>query len=598
MLAFQYEYTPSKCYSYAISDVLANIWNTATWDYGSGWMLVDNDAGHFYIKGGSLGDSYKVHQRSIVDGSLAILSSTVYAGPFYLCQVAANGDIWCYDTHGHFYKLDPSTLAITTYTLKSDWDSDGSGDQQYACMTFDGLYFYVTGYTGERVAKFSVANLDGGDPEWYVDLGAYQAYRIFTDSNNDVYVANFNPDSPYNISIRKLSGIDGSILWGPIDTGSVYGGFLCYHAGHHSIYVPYGTNTVRQIDADTGLEIGTSASTGSTVHCCAVGIDGNTLFVGHKNSGITKFDITNNWSGGESNSGWYTVLAGKRHAFAGDPTGYLNSLCTLPVVATPEANPVSGNYSSALLVELSCSTAGADVYYTIDGSDPDESSTLYSESIEILSDTTIKAKAYKAGYDPSDIATFTYTMTITDFTIKAKAFKSNLNPSDTVEFEYTKASLKDPTYQQVVTTIKDIQLVSFNKDTNIAFLEALPNEGYTTGFYLVIQKVVKRLLTDKGSSSFDSTFGSNLCRILGSSELQDDVILKTNLTIILKELVEAINLEFENLEDDDIEITDEMMLSSITVNSLRFDTNAMKWMITLKIVTLANEVASIQLGVG
>lgn len=411
MLAFQYENTPSKVYSYAISDALANIWNTSTFDFGSSWMLVNNDVGCFYIQGngGGLGYNYKVQKRSISDGSLLAVSDVVYSGVFYLCQVDANGDIWCYDTHGRFYKLDASTLAITTYTLKAGWDSDGDNEQQYACMTFDGLYFYVTGYTGSRVAKFSVANLDGGDPEWYVDLGDLQAFRIYTDSNNDVYVANQNYDSPYYISIRKLDGDDGSVLWGATNTGTIYGGFLCYHAGHHSIYVPWGANTVRQIDADTGLEIGTSASTGSTVYCCAVGIDGNTLFVGHKDSGITTFDVTSNWSGGESNSGWYTVVAGKRHSFTADPTGYLNSLfAPITQVATPTATPDSCSFVPPLKVVLSCATSGATIYYTTDWTDPDEESEVYTTPLCLIGSTRVKAKAYKDGYTSSEVATFDY----------------------------------------------------------------------------------------------------------------------------------------------------------------------------------------------
>lgn len=485
MLVFQYEDTPSKVYSYVISDVLANIWNTLTWDYGSPWMLVDNDAGYFYIIGGSLGDSYKIHKRSIVDGSLIALSDTVYVGPFYLCQVDSNGDIWCYNEHGNFYKLDASTLAITTYTLKSDWDSDGDGDQQYACMTFDGLYFYVTGYTGSRVAKFSVANLDGGDPEWYVDLGDLQAFRIFTDSNGDVYVANQNYSSPYYISIRKLSGVDGSLLWGPINTGSMYGGFLCYHEEHHSIYVPCGINTVRQIDADTGLTIATSGSTGKTVHCCAVGIDDNTLFVGHKNSGITIFDITNNWLGGELNSGWYTVVEGKRHSFAADPTGYINSLFLPLVVVTPTADPVSGAVDFYTLVSLSCATPGATIRFTINGSEPTEVSPIYTSPIPILYPMTIKAKGFKDGMDDSETGSFTYTLLYTPMSIGGGFYASKKKNNYLVQSDLLLRLVDITERLKAVDEHKNLighlEMVTFN---DLSF-ERL---GYTPLFYLDIEE--------------------------------------------------------------------------------------------------------------
>ena len=59
-------------------------------------------------------------------------------------------------------------------------------------------------------------------------------------------------------------------------------------------------------------------------------------------------------------------------------------------------------------VELNCATEGADIYYTLDGTDPTDASTLYEAAIEIAETTTIKAVAIKAGVS-SDIAVATYT---------------------------------------------------------------------------------------------------------------------------------------------------------------------------------------------
>ena len=563
------------------------------------------------------GNSCKIISRSLTTGNIINSSALIESNNLITWVVDSNGRLWTTETYQNDYAIKVWNSDLTlykTYTLKA-----GNPLNNYVrgiALTYDMSYIYIVGGDSpyKIVAKYELDDLENNEPIWYKSLDDYTAlWSVCVDEDDNVYVAAYT-SAPYKII--KLLSATGEFAWTPnyIEGGNqvaYYNSRLYTETGYVS---GVGDNKFKQFNAETGALIAESALCGSRSYGVAISSDKTTLFGGgdgytvgmvcQNNTYIRNYSIEEDWASGETPigsvhvDGSFYILCADHIWICSDPTGYINSLFILPVVATPEANPTSGNYSTALLVELSCSTTGADIYYTTDGSDPDESSTLYSESIEIFSDTTIKAKAYKAGYDPSDIVTLTYTVTITDFTIKARAFKSNLNPSNIVEFEYTKASLKDPTYQQVVTTIKDIQLVSFNKDTNIAFLEALPNEGYTTGFYLVIQKIVKRLLTDKGSSSFDSTFGSNLCRILGSSELQDDVILKTNLTIILKELVEAINLEFENLEDDDVEITDEMMLSSIIVNSLRFDTNTMKWIITLKIVTLANEVASIQLGVG
>lgn len=79
-----------------------------------------------------------------------------------------------------------------------------------------------------------------------------------------------------------------------------------------------------------------------------------------------------------------------------------------PTVATPQFNPSSGSYYSTQFVEISTSTEGATIYYTTNGTDPDEESTIYTNPVEITENTTLKARAYKVGFDPSAIATGVY----------------------------------------------------------------------------------------------------------------------------------------------------------------------------------------------
>ena len=60
-------------------------------------------------------------------------------------------------------------------------------------------------------------------------------------------------------------------------------------------------------------------------------------------------------------------------------------------------------------IKISCETQDAKIMYTTDDSEPTESSNLYSDVFEVDSPVTIKARAFKEGYEPSDIATCTYT---------------------------------------------------------------------------------------------------------------------------------------------------------------------------------------------
>ncbi len=75
----------------------------------------------------------------------------------------------------------------------------------------------------------------------------------------------------------------------------------------------------------------------------------------------------------------------------------------------PTFSVAAGTYTQAQSVELACATEGAEIHYTLDGTDPDASSDLYSAPIAVAATTTIKAVAIKSGVS-SDIVSATYTI--------------------------------------------------------------------------------------------------------------------------------------------------------------------------------------------
>lgn len=106
--------------------------------------------------------------------------------------------------------------------------------------------------------------------------------------------------------------------------------------------------------------------------------------------------------------------------------------------ATPTFSPAAGTYTSAQSVTISCATSGASIYYTTDGSDPDNTKTLYTGAISVTSTTTIKAIAYASGYDPSAIASATYTInaaptiTVTEVTLPAFSATAGSSQDQTI----------------------------------------------------------------------------------------------------------------------------------------------------------------------
>jgi len=96
-------------------------------------------------------------------------------------------------------------------------------------------------------------------------------------------------------------------------------------------------------------------------------------------------------------------------ATAGDKLSYIWNI-TSSVVLTPTFSPPSGTYLTPQQVYITSGTANATIRYTTDGSTPSTSSSLYSSPIMISTNTTLKAKAWKAGYIDSGVGIASYAM--------------------------------------------------------------------------------------------------------------------------------------------------------------------------------------------
>ncbi len=80
--------------------------------------------------------------------------------------------------------------------------------------------------------------------------------------------------------------------------------------------------------------------------------------------------------------------------------------------ATPVFNPPAGTYTTAQTVSITCSTTGATIRYTTNGSEPTENSTQYTKPLSVSENTTLKAKSYRSGWTPSSTATANYTINV------------------------------------------------------------------------------------------------------------------------------------------------------------------------------------------
>lgn len=106
---------------------------------------------------------------------------------------------------------------------------------------------------------------------------------------------------------------------------------------------------------------------------------------------------------------------------------YPYSLTKGAVVSIPYTTKDLNLFMDVTEVDLGSATAGATIYYTLDGSEPDESALLYQKPFEISGSLTIKARAYKDGYTPSRMFVIEASKALMAKGINAQAKENGVN---------------------------------------------------------------------------------------------------------------------------------------------------------------------------
>ena len=121
-----------------------------------------------------------------------------------------------------------------------------------------------------------------------------------------------------------------------------------------------------------------------------------------------------------------------------------NYIINVPTVATPTFSPSAGAVDKGTQVTIACTTAGAVIHYTTDGSTPDATSPVYDGTpIEITAAITLKAIGVADEMLDSDVATAAYT-------IKLYRYLGDYNMVDDGEGDV------DPAYQITTENINTI----------------------------------------------------------------------------------------------------------------------------------------------
>ena len=203
-----------------------------------------------------------------------------------------------------------------------------------------------------------------------------------------------------------------------------------------------------------------------------------------------------------------------------DVYGLLNQQDT---AAAPVISPNGGTFSTSQSVTLSSTTASSTIYYTLDGSTPTSTSTVYSAPFAVSTNTTVKAIASAPNYLQSAVSTadFTFsdqTPTVT-FTPSPGTYASTqsvtLSDTDQNAKIYYTTDGTPPTVSSVVfstpiqvattKTIKAIAMDPALRDSNIASgLYTIQNPATSIDFSQGFSSTTGLMLNGSATASNDS----------------------------------------------------------------------------------------------
>ena len=187
------------------------------------------------------------------------------------------------------------------------------------------------------------------------------------------------------------------------ETGSNTGKFRITRTGSTSSSLSVSTFLTNGTGANIISQVGIDYSSTPTL---TAGVDTITIPANNSYIDIVVSPISDNTTESQEQVP-LTIDTNNAYTVSGVATSYVYISNSLEQVSKPTFNPLPGGYINGQPVSISASAGGSSsgviIRYTLDGSDPTSSSTVFSSPINIISTTTIKAKASKSGFSDSEI---------------------------------------------------------------------------------------------------------------------------------------------------------------------------------------------------
>ncbi len=393
----------------AAGETASSVWAFNSYDGG---MIVQNTSNSNRFIGGSTaaGTTYKAYAASNLGGeanpvvmlfkkdlvpsteSVATPTFSPEAGTYTEAQTVT---ISCATENATiYYTVDGTTpdmnstvysepLSITeTTTVKAIAVKEGFIDSEVAEAEYVISTAPVTGGFNRLLSHNDLARISDTVAVMIVDVNSSRA----------LYNANGSSAAPTAVPVTinndVIAGnVDEALLW---NVHKVTEGYIFTVKDDNTKWL-YSTNS------NNGVRVGDNAANIWTVDIADGGYHG------------MKHNETNRYIGVYNNQDWRTYTTIHTNIKATQVEFFIKGeLPEQTQVTKPEFSIAAGTYTEPFDLSISCSTEGATIYYTTDGTTPDMNSTVYSEPLSITETTTVKAVAMKDGLDDSEVAEAKY----------------------------------------------------------------------------------------------------------------------------------------------------------------------------------------------
>ncbi|MCR4286245.1 MAG: chitobiase/beta-hexosaminidase C-terminal domain-containing protein, partial [Candidatus Kaiserbacteria bacterium] len=391
-------------------------------------------------------------------------------------------------------------------------------------IAYERYIYTVAGYThGGAIQRFDGSSWvyvgGGGDGEIYSGVGMMRDIElIFNPSTFEPYIAyiDYANANSYELNMKRFDGSSWVYVGAPsfsVGSGKTTGTSFAFNPSTNQPYVAYAdpgdfnNAYVMEFDGSTWSTVGTAGfNNGKGGGTRGLGLAfnpaNNMPYVVYPGA-VSKFNGTS-WVlvGGTSlsateNDSLMSIVFDPSTNQPSITSSRLAFSFSEPIdrVELPVASLPGEMYTGTQTITLSTATAGATIYYTVDGSTPTASSNLYSGAISITSSTNLKAIAVKSGLSDSDVMSESYLISswvavgVEDFTPRqAQNIRIAFNPL-TSEPYVTYMDFMTDNYRQSVkrysTTTDswegvgaegfhiqrvDMASLAFNPDTNKPYL--------------------------------------------------------------------------------------------------------------------------------